>query len=140
MNVTENCIPAHNIHLACLINMLFAIAQARSAPRRRPHVQPQRRKADLLTPQGGHEDPSGTAEITTNAWASGPSSVTVTSMRASWPAGVIALRRSSAPPVSFIVGRPEGRLTTPMSRQNTPALSPVPSAFAHASLAAKRLA
>jgi len=27
MNVTENCIPAHNMHLACLINMLFAIEQ-----------------------------------------------------------------------------------------------------------------
>jgi hypothetical protein len=48
--------------------------------------------------------------------------------------------RASAPPVSFIVGRPPERLMTPMSRQKTPRLSPVPSALAHASLAAKRLA
>src|SRR5215470_2107220 len=85
-------------------------------------------------------DPIGTAEITTSACAIGPSSVMVTSFRASQPAGVIALSRLSAPPVSFMVGRPEGRLTTPMSRQKTPALSPVPSAFAQASFAAKRLA
>ena len=39
-----------------------------------------------------------------------------------------------------MVGRPDGRLTTPMSRQNTPARIPVPSALAQASLAAKRLA
>ena len=64
--------------------------------------------------------PRGTAEITTKAWAIGPSSVMVRSMRGSQPAGVIALRRASAPPVSFMVGRPDGRLTTPMSRQNTP--------------------
>ena len=47
---------------------------------------------------------------------------------------------SAAPPVSAMVGRPERRLTTPMSRQNTPLLKPVPSALAQASLAAKRLA
>ena len=56
------------------------------------------------------------------------------------PAGVIAARRAAAPPVSRIVGWPDGRLTTPMSRQNTPWRSPVPSALAQASLAAKRLA
>ena len=56
------------------------------------------------------------------------------------PAGVIAARRSAAPPVSRIVGWPLGRLTTPMSRQNTPWRRPVPSALAQASLAAKRLA
>ena len=56
------------------------------------------------------------------------------------PAGVIAFSRSAAPPVSRMVGRPDGRLTTPMSRQNTPGASPVPSALAQASLAAKRLA
>ena len=38
------------------------------------------------------------------------------------------------------VGRPDGRLTTPMSRHHTPARNPVPSALAQASLAAKRLA
>ena len=43
---------------------------------------------------------SGTAEITTTACAMGPSSVTVTSMRALKPAGVMALSRASAPPVS----------------------------------------
>src|SRR4051795_13235197 len=41
--------------------------------------------------------PRGTAEITTKAWAIGPSSVMVRSMRGSQPAGVIALRRASAP-------------------------------------------
>ena len=56
------------------------------------------------------------------------------------PAGVIACKRAKAPPVSFMVGRPPGRLTTPMSRQNTPRRKPVPSALAQASLAAKRLA
>ncbi len=66
----------------------------------------------------------GTAEITTSACAIGPSSVMVTSMRASQPGGVIACSRASAPPVSFMVGRPDGRLTTPMSRQNTPARRP----------------
>jgi hypothetical protein len=49
-------------------------------------------------------------------------------------------RRSRAPPVNRIVGAPLGRLTTSMSRQNTPARSPVPSALAQASLAAKRRA
>ena len=58
--------------------------------------------------------------MTTIACAIGPSSVMVTSIRASQPAGVIACSRVSAPPVSFMVGRPDGRLTTPMSRQNTP--------------------
>ena len=82
----------------------------------------------------------GTAEITTNAKAVGPSSVMLMSICASHPAGVIACSRLSAPPVSFSVGRPDGRLTTPMSRQNTPARSPVPSALAKASLAAKRFA
>src|SRR5262249_20078131 len=82
----------------------------------------------------------GSAEMITNAWAIGPSSVMLRSIDASWPAGVMALRRASAPPVSFMVGFPEGRLTTPMSRQNTPARKPVPSALAQASLAAKRLA
>ena len=56
------------------------------------------------------------------------------------PAGVIAASRSAAPPVSAMVGWPERRLTTPMSRQNTPRRMPVPSALAQASLAAKRLA
>src|SRR5574339_211617 len=46
----------------------------------------------------------------------------------------------SAPPVSSKVGRPEGKFTTPMSRQNTPCRKPVPRALAQASLAAKRLA
>ena len=62
----------------------------------------------------------GPREMTTKAWAIGPSSVMVRSIRASQPAGVIACSRASAPPVSCMVGRPDGRLTTPMSRQNTP--------------------
>ena len=45
-----------------------------------------------------------------------------------------------APPVNSNVGLPEGKLTTPISRQNTPFLKPVPNAFEHASFAAKRLA
>ena len=80
------------------------------------------------------------SEMMTSACAIGPSSGIVMSMRASQPAGVIALRRASAPPVSFMVGRPDAKLTTPMSRQNTPDRSPVPSALAQASLAAKRFA
>src|SRR4051812_5139657 len=82
----------------------------------------------------------GTALMTTSACAIGPSSVMVRSIRASQPSGVIAASRASAPPVSAMVGRPEGRLITPMSRHQTPDLIPVPSALAQASLAAKRLA
>ena len=66
--------------------------------------------------------------------------VAAASILASQPGGVSACRRLSAPPVSCSVGRPPGRLTTPMSRHQTPPRSPVPSAFEHASLAAKRLA
>src|SRR6185312_15118138 len=80
------------------------------------------------------------AEIITIACAVGPSSVKETSIRATQPAGVIDLRRASAPPVSVIVGRPPARFTTPISRQKTPARRPVPSALEHASFAAKRLA
>ena len=52
-------------------------------------------------------------------------------MRDTWttalcPCGVMACRRSSAPPVRRMVGRPLGRLTTSMSRQNTPWLRPGP--------------
>ena len=36
----------------------------------------------------------------------------------------MARSRSNAPPVSFMVGRPDGRLTTPRSRQNTPPRNP----------------
>ena len=61
-------------------------------------------------------------------------------MNGSVPGGSIALSRAAAPPVRRMVGWPEGRLTTPMSRQNTPRLSPVPRALAQASLAANRLA
>jgi hypothetical protein len=61
-------------------------------------------------------------------------------MRAIMPGGVIWARRSAAPPVRAMVGWPLGRLTTPMSFQNTPRRMPVPSALAQASLAAKRLA
>ncbi len=64
--------------------------------------------------------PFGTAVMMTIACAVGPSSVSETSIWASQPAGVIACSRLSAPPVSFMVGRPDGRLITPMSRQNTP--------------------
>ena len=38
----------------------------------------------------------------------------------------MAFSRASAPPVSAMVGLPPGRFTTPMSRQKTPWLSPVP--------------
>ena len=44
----------------------------------------------------------------------------VRSIRASWPGGVSLASRAAAPPVSFMVGRPDGRLTTPMSRHHTP--------------------
>src|SRR5574338_71823 len=83
---------------------------------------------------------AGLAEMMTMAWACGKSSVMVRSIWAAMPGGVIACSRLSAPPVSLKVGLPDGRLTTPMSRQNTPARRPVPRALAHASLAAKRLA
>src|SRR5436305_15212228 len=86
------------------------------------------------------DDLRGIAEIMTRACATGPSSVIVTSIRASQPGGVIASSRLRAPPVSSIVGRPDGRLTTPMSRQKTPPAIPVPRALAQASLAANRLA
>ena len=45
-----------------------------------------------------------------------------------------------SPPLSFMVGRPPGRFTTPMSRHQTPRRIPVPSALEQASLAANRLA
>ena len=44
------------------------------------------------------------------ACAVGPSSVSETSIRASYPAGVIASSRSRAPPVSSIVGLPRGQV------------------------------
>ena len=56
------------------------------------------------------------------------------------PGGVISASRVAAPPVKARVGWPERRFTTPMSRQKTPRLRPVPRALAQASLAAKRLA
>ena len=63
------------------------------------------------------------ASITTNACASG---VLVGDRqmdeRLAVPAGMIAASRAAAPPVRCIVGWPDGRLTTPMSRQNTPRL------------------
>ena len=40
--------------------------------------------------------------------------------RAAMPGGVMATRRAAAPPASRMVGWPEGRFTTSMSRQNTP--------------------
>jgi len=55
--------------------------------------------------------------MTTNASAIGPSSVMVMSILASCLFGVMARSRVCAPPVSAMVGRPEGRLTTPMSRK-----------------------
>ena len=61
-------------------------------------------------------------------------------MKGSMPGGMIAASRSAAPPVNLMVGWPEGRFTTPMSRQNTPRRMPVPRALEQASLAAKRLA
>ncbi len=76
----------------------------------------------------------------TKASAIGYSSVSVTWMRGRMPSGVIDSNRARAPPVKRIVGWPEGRLTTPMSRQNTPSRKPVPSALEQASFAAKRLA
>ena len=61
-----------------------------------------------------------TASMMTKACASGHSSVMVRWMTGDIPAGTIAASRSAAPPVSAMVGLPERRLTTPMSRQNTP--------------------
>ena len=72
----------------------------------------------------------------TMAWPNGGSSVRLRSTRAVMPAGVSAARRAAAPPVSRSSGWPEGRLSTPMSRQYTPWRKPVPSALAQASLAA----
>ncbi len=83
---------------------------------------------------------TGRASITTKAWAMPPSSVMVRWICASCPAGTRAASTFAAPLVSFMVGLPEGRLTTPRSRQKTPRLMPVPSALAQASLAANRLA
>ena len=54
--------------------------------------------------------------------------------------GEVAALLAMPPPVSARVGRPQGRLTTPISVQSTPSLIPVPRALAQASLAAKRLA
>ena len=71
------------------------------------------------------------------AWASGNSSVIVKSICACILAGVMAASRANAPLVSTMLGLPDGKLTTPISRQKTPCRSPVPSALAQASLAAK---
>ena len=68
------------------------------------------------------------------------SSVMVTWMRPSHPVGTRDRNRSLAPPSRTIVGWPEGRFATPISRQATPIRRPVPSAFEQASLAAQRLA
>src|SRR5438445_4909708 len=57
------------------------------------------RASGFVAKKGGYrEGVRGTAEITTSACAIGPSSVRVTSMRASQSAGVMALSRASAPP------------------------------------------
>src|SRR6185503_9640352 len=61
-------------------------------------------------------------------------------MSMAWPSGARASSRALAPPLSFSVGAPEARLTTPMSFIWTPRLNPVPTALEKASLAAKRLA
>ncbi len=93
-----------------LIGRLRIIAQA-------PHPGP--------LPAGGERGlVAHRASMTTKACASGPSSVMVRWMNASAPGGVISARRWAAPPVRSIVGLPEGRLTTPMSRQNTPVAQP----------------
>src|SRR5262249_9569399 len=81
-----------------------------------------------------------TAEMTTNACAIGYSSVMAKSIWGSNPAGTMARRRQSAAPASCMVGRPDGRFTTPRSRKKIPPRNPFPSALAQASLAAKRLA
>src|SRR6185436_11605275 len=57
MNVTENCRPAYKAHLACLINMLFAVLWGPSDPRRGPDVRPQRREGGPFDASRGHEDP-----------------------------------------------------------------------------------
>src|SRR5215471_18942431 len=140
MNVTENCASQYQSHWPVISISYLGLAGAGQGHKRRPPQGHEIVSVGVSGLEWRQVEPSGTAEMTTNACANGPSSVTVTSMRASQPGGVIALSRSSAPPVSAMVGRPDGRLTTPMSRQNTPARSPVPSALAQASLAAKRLA
>ena len=83
---------------------------------------------------------TGTASMITKACASGKSSVIVR-----WIDGPVTGRQQLRQPRGraagqVMVGLPPGRLTTPMSRQNTPCAMPVPSALAQASLAAKRLA
>ena len=55
-------------------------------------------------------------------------------------AGVKGVKPLAGAAAGSRVGSPEGRLTTPMSRMNTPRLKPVPTALEKASLAAKRLA
>ena len=61
-------------------------------------------------------------------------------MTARQPSGVRAFEPLQRAARQGSVGLPDGRLTTPMSRQATPNLKPVPSALEQASLAAKRLA
>src|SRR5262245_25331914 len=100
----------------------------------------ERRAENTLFVQDSPALPAATAEIMTKACASGQSSVIDRSICATCPGGISLLSRASAPPVSLIDGRPPGKLTTPMSRHHTPWRIPVPSAFEHASLAAKRLA
>jgi hypothetical protein len=58
------------------------------------------------------------------------------SMPAIISAGVRRRSRVFAPPVSRMIGLPDGSASISMSRQNTPERKPVPSALAHASLPA----
>ena len=110
---------------------LLATAQAAMRPHRSGGWNPGKGNA-----WHGVDHLVGRALMITTAWASGGSSVKLTSIWAIMPGGVIAASRAAAPPVRARDGLPPGRLTTPMSRQNTPERKPVPSALAQASLAA----
>ena len=92
--------------------------------------------SDLILRSGVFYSSSGMAVIRTMACACGGSSVIVRWISARIPGGVIFSSCAYAPPVNAIVGLPDGRLITPISRQKTPRRNPVPSAFEQASFAA----
>src|SRR6516165_9626487 len=60
----------------------------------------------------------GKAEMITKACAYGHSSLSARAICGTWPAGVMSSSRRNAPPVKRNVGLPDGRLTTPMSKEH----------------------
>ena len=71
----------------------------------------------LRAPRSRHSGAAARAVMITMAWAVGGSSVRETSICVVMPEGVRDCKRSAAPPESRMVGFPDGRLTTSMSRQ-----------------------